>query len=184
VPAAIETRFATSADGDHVAYQVVGDGPIDVLVNRPTLFPVDLMWDEPHVVHFLNRLSSFCRHMWFDPRGTGASDGIAHGDVRLLESIVDDMVTVLNAVDVRRAVLLGLSIPAGLLFAATHPERTHALVLVNAFARFRKAEDYPEGFPRKRSRPSYRGTRACPKSSLQASLTTPGFDDGLSVRPD
>jgi len=141
------TRFATNADGDHVAYQVVGDGPIDVLVNRPTVFPVDLMWDEPHVAHFLNRLSPFCRHMWFDPRGTGASDGIAHGDVRLLESVVDDMVTVLNAVGVRRAVLLGLSIPAGLLFAATHPERTHALVLVNAFARFRKAEDYPEGFP-------------------------------------
>ena len=142
-----ETRFAMNGDGDHVAYQVVGDGRIDVLVTRPTLYPVDLMWDEPHVVQFLNRLSSFCRHMWFDPRGTGASDGIAHEDVRLLETVVDDMVTVLNAAGVQRAVLLGLGIPAGLLFAATHPERTHALVLVNAFARFRKAEDYPEGFP-------------------------------------
>ena len=147
VVAVPETRYARNASGDHVAYQVVGDGPIDVLVSRPTLFPVDLMWDEPHVVHFLNRLTSFCRHLWFDPRGTGASDRIAHGDDRLLEGLVDDMVTVLDAAGVRRAVLLGLSIPAGLLFAATHPERTQALVLVNAFARFRKAEDYPEGFP-------------------------------------
>ena len=62
-----ETRFAETADGHSIAYQVIGDGPIDVLVSRPTLFPVDLMWDEPHLVHFLDRLSSFCRHIWFDP---------------------------------------------------------------------------------------------------------------------
>ncbi len=140
-----ETRFATNADGDHIAYQVIGDGPIDVLVNRLTIFPVDLMWDEPRLVSFLNRLSSFCRHIWFDPRGVGASDGLAHGDVRLLESISDDMVTVLDAVGVERAVLLGLNVPTGLLFAATHPERTSALVLFNATARFRAADDYPEG---------------------------------------
>src|SRR6186713_1607100 len=85
------TCFATNADGDQIAYQVVGDGPIDVLVNRTTLFPVDLMWDEPRLVHLLNRLSSFCRHIWFDPRGTGASDRVAHGDGRLVESVADDM---------------------------------------------------------------------------------------------
>jgi class 3 adenylate cyclase/pimeloyl-ACP methyl ester carboxylesterase len=140
-----ETYYATNADGDRVAYQVVGDGPVDVLVNRPTLFPVDLMWDEPRLVHFLHRLSSFCRHIWFDPRGTGASDGITHGDVRLLEGITDDMVTVLDAVGVRRAALLGLGVASGVLFAATHPDRTTALVLYNATARFRRADDYPDG---------------------------------------
>jgi class 3 adenylate cyclase len=142
---AADTRFAKNRDGDYVAYQVVGDGPIDVLVNRLTIFPVDLMWDEPRLAQFLNRLSSFCRHIWFDPRGTGASDGIAHRDVRLTESVVDDMVTVLDAVGVERAVLLGLNVPPALLFAATHPERTAALVLFNAMARIREADDYPEG---------------------------------------
>jgi class 3 adenylate cyclase/pimeloyl-ACP methyl ester carboxylesterase len=145
VPEVPETRYASNADGDHVAYQVVGDGPIDVLVNRPTLFPVDLMWDEPRLVYFLNRLSSFCRHIWFDSRGTGASDGIAHGDVRLLEGITDDMVAVLDAVGVQRAALLGLGVSSGVLFAAAHPDRTTALVLYNATARFRRADDYPEG---------------------------------------
>ena len=63
---AVETRFAKTAGGGHVAYQVVGDGPIDVLVTRPPVFPIDLMWDEPTLAHFLNRMSSFCRHIWFD----------------------------------------------------------------------------------------------------------------------
>jgi hypothetical protein len=53
-----ETRYAQAAGGGYVAYQVVGDGPIDVLVNRPTSFPIDLMWDEPRLTYFLHRLSS------------------------------------------------------------------------------------------------------------------------------
>jgi hypothetical protein len=65
-----ETRYAKAA-GSHVAYQVVGDGSIDVLVNGQLFFPVDLMWDEPRLVYFLNRLSSFCRHVWFDRAGHG-----------------------------------------------------------------------------------------------------------------
>ena len=140
-----ETRYATTAGGGQVAYQVVGDGPIDVLVNRPTVFPVDLMWDEPRLAHFLSRLSSFCRHIWFDPRGTGASDGIPHSEGRLLESVVDDMVAVLDQVGCERVALLGLGVPLGLLFAATHPERTTSLVLVNGSVRFRRADDYPQG---------------------------------------
>jgi class 3 adenylate cyclase/pimeloyl-ACP methyl ester carboxylesterase len=139
------TRYAKTAGGGHVAYQLVGDGPIDVLVNRHLFFPVDLMWDEPRLVHFLNRLSSFCRHIWFDPRGTGASDWIPHAEGRLVESIVDDMVAVLDAVGCERVALLGLGPPLGLMFAATHPERTTALVLVDATARYRRAEDYPQG---------------------------------------
>jgi len=141
-----ETRFAETADGHSIAYQVIGDGPIDVLVSRPTLFPVDLMWDEPHLVHFLDRLSSFCRHIWFDPLGTGASDHVEHGDARLIEVLTDNMRTVLDAAGVSRAVLLGLSVPSPLLFAAMHPERTTAAILFNASARFRRAHDYPEGW--------------------------------------
>jgi class 3 adenylate cyclase len=140
-----ETRYARTAGGGQVAYQVVGDGPLDVLVNRNTVFPVDLMWDEPRLAHFLNRLSSFSRHFWFDPRGTGASDWIPHSEGRLLESLVDDMVAVLDQVGCERVALLGLGPPIGLLFAATHPERTTAVALVNASVRFRRADDYPQG---------------------------------------
>jgi class 3 adenylate cyclase len=142
-----ETRYARAVDGGGIAYQRVGDGPVDVLVSHSTYFPVDLMWDEPRLVHFLTRLSSFCRHTWFDPRGTGASDWIPHAEGRLIESVVDDMAAVLDAVGVERAVILGLESPIGLLFAATHPERTAALVLVNPTARMRRAEDYPQGLP-------------------------------------
>jgi pimeloyl-ACP methyl ester carboxylesterase len=140
-----ETRYAKAAAGGHVAHQVVGSGAIDVLVVDP-MFPVDFIWDEPRFVYFLNRLSSFCRHIWFDQRGTGASDGITHADARLAESFVDDMVAVLDAVDVERVAVLDLAgLSVGLLFAATHPDRTTALVVFNGFARWRRAEDYLEG---------------------------------------
>ena len=66
------------------------------------------MWDEPRLAHFLHRLSSFSRHIWFDPRGTGASDWIPHGEGRLLESLVDDMVAVIDQVGCERVALLGL----------------------------------------------------------------------------
>jgi class 3 adenylate cyclase len=139
------TGYARTAGGGQVAYQVVGDGPIDVLVNYPTFFPIDLMWDEPQQVHFLNRLSSFCRHIWFDPRGTGASDSIPYAEGRLVESGLEDIVAVLDDVGCERVALVQVGVPTGLLFAATHPERTTALVLINATARVRRAEDYPEG---------------------------------------
>jgi class 3 adenylate cyclase len=125
----------------------VGNGPIDVLVNvTHPVFPIDLMWDEPRLVYFLNRLSSFCRHIWFDTRGTGASDWIPSAEGQLLESVVEDMEAVLNQVGCGRVTVLGLG-PAqnSLLFAAAHPERIGALVLVNPSARYRRAADYPEG---------------------------------------
>jgi class 3 adenylate cyclase len=140
-----ETRYAKTAAGGYVAYQVVGDGSIDVVVTNPTVFPVDLMWDEPRLTYFLNRLSSFSRHIWFDPRGTGASDGIPHEEGRLTESMLDDVSAVLDEIGCEHAALLGLGVPSPLLFAATHPERTTAVVLVNTTARLRRADDYPQG---------------------------------------
>jgi class 3 adenylate cyclase len=141
-----ETRFASSSGGQQVAYQVVGDGPLDILVSRYSWFSVDQMWEEPRVVHFLNRLSSFSRHIWFDYRGTGASDAIPPPERRLLETMVEDMVTVVDAVGCERVVVLALGISPGLLFAATYPERTMATVLINISARFRRADDYPQGW--------------------------------------
>jgi class 3 adenylate cyclase/pimeloyl-ACP methyl ester carboxylesterase len=169
-----ETRYAKTASGDHVAYQVIGDGPIDVLVNRANVFPVDLMWDEPRVAHFLNRLSSFSRHIWFDPRGTGASDWVSHGEGRLLETLVDDMVVVLDEVGCKRVALLGLApVPIGVMFAATHPERTTALVLVNATARVQRDDDYPQGISPEEVAPIIERTVDTPQ------VSAPGFAPSL-----
>jgi class 3 adenylate cyclase len=117
-----------------------------VLAVKPSQFPVDLMWEEPRLVRFLNGLSSFSRHIWFDPRGTGSSDPIAPVEGRLIESVVDDMIAVLDDLGCERVVVLGaLAGPTGMQFAATHPERTSALVLIHPSARFRRANDHPEG---------------------------------------
>jgi pimeloyl-ACP methyl ester carboxylesterase len=142
---AVECGYASVRGAGRIAYQVVGDGPLDVLVIRAT-FPVDMMWDEPRVVRFLDRLSSFCRHVWFDPRGTGASDSIPHDEGRFVESQVDDIGAVLDAVGSERVAIIGLGVPVGAVFAATHPERASALVLADATARYRRGDDYPVGW--------------------------------------
>jgi class 3 adenylate cyclase len=140
-----ETLYAKTPDGLRIAYQVIGDGPINVLVTTPPWLPIDLMWDEPQLVRFLDRLSTFCRHVWFDPRGRGASDLLDRVEDRLVESTVDDMVTVMDALGWQQAAVLNLGL-GGLLFAATHPERIKALVSVpQAIARIRRAADFPEG---------------------------------------
>ena len=134
-----ETRFAETPGG-RIAYQVVGDGPIDVLVTHAPFFPIDLMWDEPSLVRFLAQLSTFSRHVWFDSRGRGASDPLAHVEERFAETIVDDMVALLDHLGWEQAALVGDSPPL-ILFAASHPERTRALVLVNASARLTRQLD-------------------------------------------
>ena len=140
-----ETRYANTEVG-RIAYQVVDGGPIDVLVEGQAFLPIDLMWDEPGLVRVLNRLSTFCRHIWFDPRGRGASDPVSHDEGRLAESVVDDMVALLDALELNEVVVLGLAGVHELLFAATHPARVKALVVVRPAARFRWAEDYPNGW--------------------------------------
>jgi class 3 adenylate cyclase len=139
-----ETVYAKTSGGS-VGYQVVGAGPPDVLATIPPFLPVDLMWDEPRSVRFLNGLSSFSRHIWFDSRGTGSSDPIAPVEGRVIESVVDDMIAVLDELGCERVVVLGVASHPALQFAATHPERTSALVLINPTARIRRAGDYSEG---------------------------------------
>ena len=142
-----DSRYARAHDGSQIAYQVIGDGAVDVLVVAPSFIPIDLMWDEPRAVRFLHRLSSFARHIWFDLRGTGGSGGIASSEYRLLESWVDDMVAVADDAGCERVAVLQLGgAGMGPLFAATRPERISALVLVNTTACVRRADDYPEGF--------------------------------------
>jgi class 3 adenylate cyclase len=137
-----ETRYADTING-RVAYQIVGDGPVDLLVLHPPICPIDLLWDEPTVVRFMERLSTFSRHIWFDPRGRGASDPLPHVEERIAEVMVDDMLALLDFLQIEQVAVLGLEVPTGALFAASHPERTKALVLFNCTARYREAPDYP-----------------------------------------
>jgi class 3 adenylate cyclase/pimeloyl-ACP methyl ester carboxylesterase len=138
-----KTRFADTRNG-RIAYQVVGDGPLDVLVCHSPVFPIDLMWDEPGLVRFLDRLSSFSRHVWFDPRGRGASDPLPHQDERFAEAIADDMLALVDHLGWDQVAVVGDS-PTQILFAALHPERTKALVLMNTGARLAPPEIFPPG---------------------------------------
>jgi class 3 adenylate cyclase len=117
-----------------------------VLATKPAHLPIDLMWDEPRFVRFLNGLSSFSRHVWFDSRGTGSSDPIDPVEGRLTESFVDDMIAVIDDLGCERVVVVDALGPPALQFAATHPERTAALVLINPSACLRCVDDYAEGY--------------------------------------
>jgi class 3 adenylate cyclase len=130
VPAVPETRYADTAVG-RIAYQLVGDGKPDLLVHHPLIFPIDLMWDEPTLARFLERLASFTCSIWFDARGRGASDPLPHEEERFTEAFADDMLALLDFLGCERVAVLGLGAGPSTIFAASHPERTRALIQVN-----------------------------------------------------
>jgi class 3 adenylate cyclase len=130
VPPVRETRYADTAVG-RIAYQIVGEGDPDLLVVHPPLFPIDLMWDEPTLERFLERLASFTCSICFDPRGRGASDPVPHEEERFAESLADDMLALLDFLGCERVAVLGTGIGPPTLFAASHPERTRALIQLN-----------------------------------------------------
>ena len=127
-----ETRYARSGDVA-IAYQVVGDGPVDLVVVPGAISNIDLEWDEPRIAAYHRKLASFSRLILFDKRGTGLSDQVL--GVPTLEERMDDVRAVMDAAGSERAVLMGSSEGAAMsaLFAATHPERTAALVLYGAY---------------------------------------------------
>jgi len=139
-----ETSYA-KASGGWVAYQTIGTGPADLLIDKPQYFPIDLLWEEPSFLDFGHGLATFSRAVWFDVRGTGSSDAIDHTEGRLIESNVDDMLAVLDDLRCDRVFVVGLAPSNALMFAATHPERTKGLVLINPTVRIRRADDYPAG---------------------------------------
>ena len=135
-------------DGDpQIAYQVVGDGELDLVFAFDWGSHVELIWQHPSVERFLRRLASFSRLVVFDVRGMGLSDPVA--DPPPLEDWMDDVRAVMDAVGSERAAIVGHGYGGqlGALFAASHPERTRALVLINAFARLARADDYHAGMP-------------------------------------
>ena len=140
-----ETQYARSGDVN-IAYQVVGEGPLDLVYVPGWVSNVELIWDEPAMAHFLERLASFSRLILFDKRGTGLSDRVSNDELPTLEERMDDVRAVLEEVGSSRAALFGHSEGGNMcvLFAATYPERTSALVTLGSFARRRDPDDdYP-----------------------------------------
>jgi pimeloyl-ACP methyl ester carboxylesterase/class 3 adenylate cyclase len=140
-----ETHYAASGDVN-IAYQVVGDGPIDLVFVPGFVSHLDLQWADPRIARFLEKLASFSRLILFDKRGTGLSDPVA--GPASLEDRMDDVRAVMDAAGSERAALFGLSEggPMSVMFAATYPERTCALVLCGTFpSGVDDAEDNPSG---------------------------------------
>jgi class 3 adenylate cyclase len=129
------THYAKSGD-IHIAYQVFGDGPINVVLTPPFVSNVEHWWDEPNVSRWLLRLGSYARVAIFDKRGTGMSDRVA--ELPGVDQRMDDLRAVLDAASMEQAALIGISegVPLTALFGATYPDRCRALVLYGGFARF------------------------------------------------
>jgi len=140
-----ETRYARSGDLN-IAYQVVGDGALDLVYVPGWVSNIEEMWEQPSMAHLLERLASFSRLILFDKRGTGLSDRVSNDRLPTLEERMDDVRVVLEAVGSKRAALFGHSEGGNMcfLFAATYPQRTVALVTFGSFAkRCDPDDDYP-----------------------------------------
>ena len=137
-----KTQYAF-ADGIAIAYQVIGDGPIDLVFSQGWLTHIEFAWQSPHYARFLRKLSRFCRLIFYDKRGTGLSE--RNVGFPTLEQRTEDITAVLDAIGSDNAVLLGVSEGANMcaLFAATYPERTRAVVLSGTSAKGSWAPDYP-----------------------------------------
>jgi pimeloyl-ACP methyl ester carboxylesterase len=129
------TRYAKSGDV-HIAYQVFGEGPVNLVLAPPFVSNIENYWTFPDLERWLLRLASFARVVMFDKRGTGMSDRVA--ELPGLDQRIDDLRAVMDAAGMEQAALLGLSegSPLAALFAATYPDRCRALVLYGCFVHF------------------------------------------------
>jgi len=144
-----EIKYARCSDV-HIAYQTVGSGPLDLVLVPGWVSNIEIFWEEPALVRFLQRLSSFSRLILFDKRGTGLSDRVCYTPT--LEERMEDVRSVMDAVHSRRAALVGYSEggPMCCLFAATYPQRTSSLIMIGSYARRIKTPDYPWGASREK----------------------------------
>jgi class 3 adenylate cyclase len=142
---------------DRIAFQVVGDGPPDLLWLTAVTEPLDARWEFGPFANFQRRLASFSRLILFSRRGLGASDPVSLEALPSWEEWADEALSVLDAVGSRRSTILATADtgPTGILFAATRPERTHALILANTTARFIKCDDYPWGMTQEEADAQY-----------------------------
>jgi pimeloyl-ACP methyl ester carboxylesterase len=144
--AKLPSTHYVNSDGVHIAYQVIGEGPVDLLFVPGFVSNVETIWQSPEQGEFFRRLASFCRLILFDKRGTGMSD--RSSQIFTLEQRMHDVQAILDAVGSKRATLFGISEggPMSLLYAATYPKRTSSLVLYGAYAKRSWAPDYPFGW--------------------------------------
>ena len=144
--ATIPTTRYVKSDDVHIAYQVIGDGPLDLLLVPGFVSHIEATWQSPAASSFLHHLASFCRLILFDKRGTGMSD--RGSQIFTLEQRMHDVRAILDEVSSERAALFGVSEggPMSLLYAATYPERTSALILYGSYAKRSWAPDYPLGW--------------------------------------
>ncbi len=146
LPRPPETMYARSGDVN-IAYQVIGDAPLDLVFVMGWVSHMEYFWREPSFARFLLRLASFSRLILFDKRGTGLSDRVPIDQLPTLEQRMDDVRAVMDAVGSERAALCGVSEggPMCSLFAATYPEKTLALVMIGTYAKRIRDADYPWG---------------------------------------
>lgn len=139
-----ETMYARSGDVN-IAYQVIGDAPLDLVFVMGWVSHLEYFWQEPSFARFLRRLASFARLILFDKRGTGLSDRVPNNELPTLEQRMDDVRAVMDAVGSQRAALCGISEggPMCSLFAATYPEKTLALVMIGTYAKRTWDDEYP-----------------------------------------
>jgi class 3 adenylate cyclase len=148
VASSTRTSYAKCGEVD-IAYQVLGDGPIDLLLYTGAIIPIDCMDEEPSMARFQRRLASFARLLRFDRRGMGLSDRGSPSAPPTSEQWAQDGLAVLDAVGSERAAVLApwANAAAGLMLAATHPERVSGVVVINGVPRLKWAPDYPMGLP-------------------------------------
>jgi pimeloyl-ACP methyl ester carboxylesterase len=145
-----ETRYVTTRDGVAIAYHVLGDGPIDIVWTPAVSYPFDLLWEEPSFARFARRVAGFSRSIWVTPRGLGGSGG--HWSDNYRDDIaVDDTTTLLDQCGASDVVLAASAVggPLAIRYAHARPDRVRSLVLIDTYARFLRAPDYPFGFPEK-----------------------------------
>ena len=142
-----QTKYAGAGEVN-IAYQVVGDGPVDLVWAYGLASNIEVFWEEPSFAAFFRRLSEFSRLILFDRRGCGASDREGTTVTPTLEERMDDVIAVLDALGSERASIFGVSEGGALaaLFAATHPERTSSIIVYGTMARFLKDADHPWGW--------------------------------------
>jgi class 3 adenylate cyclase len=140
----VRTQYA-EADGASIAYQVIGDGPVDVVYVPGWVSNIEVAWEDPSMARFLRRLASFSRLILFDKRGTGLSDPVSLRELPTIEIRMDDVRAVMDAVGSRTATLVGHSEGGNMcsVFAATYPQRTDRVVLIGSYAKRIWSEDYP-----------------------------------------
>jgi len=143
-----DTQYAKTGNV-HIAYQVVGGGPIDLVLIPEWFTHVEAAWDLAPLARTLRRLGSFSRLIMFDKGGSGLSDPVPLMELPSLEVWIEEVQAVMDAAESEQAAVLaeGGGGPMAIMFAATHPERVSALVLVNSFARITRGPDYPVGLP-------------------------------------